>query len=178
VQSTRRLPSGVTTNIRVIENNVVADDGQIIVLGGLIKDDTGDNRRKSARPGRHPDHRQPVQVPHAQPQQDQPDGVPAPGDRAQQGRQQRDSATDRYDYMRSAGDQGGQPPKDSVLLPDYGTPVLPPLTNGQPPAGGAMAPMPAAAPLRRPRPAAAAQRRHEPAKFRPVTPAEPEIRRS
>ncbi len=36
-------PAGVTTNIRVIENNVIADDGQIIVLGGLIRDDTGNN---------------------------------------------------------------------------------------------------------------------------------------
>jgi len=50
-------------------------------------------------------------------------------------------AADRYDYMRAAGTRAAAP-QDSIVMPDYGTPVLPPLVNGQPPAGGAMAPVP------------------------------------
>jgi general secretion pathway protein D len=50
-------------------------------------------------------------------------------------------SADRYDYMRSAGQQSAAP-QDTVVMPDYGTPVLPPLVNGQPPPGGAMAPVP------------------------------------
>ena len=52
---------------------------------------------------------------------------------------------DRYKYMRAAG-MAGQPLDDSVLVRNLGAPLLPGLTNGQPPAGGAMAPMPAPVP--------------------------------
>ncbi|MEO7495357.1 MAG: type II secretion system secretin GspD, partial [Massilia sp.] len=45
-KSTLTSPAGVTTNIRVIENNVIADDGQIIVLGGLIEDSSNDSSEK------------------------------------------------------------------------------------------------------------------------------------
>ncbi|ABF10264.1 general secretion pathway protein D [Cupriavidus metallidurans] len=39
-------PQGPTTNVRSIETNVLVDDGQIIVLGGLIEDNYGDNVQK------------------------------------------------------------------------------------------------------------------------------------
>lgn len=140
-QSSLAAPSGVTTNVRIIENNVIADDGQIIVLGGLIKDDTSDNEErvrgladipvvgnlfKYRKRGRTKTNLmvflRPVIV-----------------------RSKEDSnaiATDRYDFMRSAGQAVGGP-KDNIVMPDYGTPVLPQLSSGQPPAGGAMAPVPA-----------------------------------
>ena len=38
--------AGPTTNKRSIESNVVVDDGQIIVLGGLIEDHYTDNTSK------------------------------------------------------------------------------------------------------------------------------------
>ena len=139
-ESSRSSPSGVTTNIRVIENNVIADDGQIIVIGGLIRDDTGNSEEKVRGLGDIPiignlfKYRsrtrkktnlmiflRPVIV-----------------------RSKEDSnsiAADRYDYMRSAG-QRAAAPQDSIVMPDYGSPVLPPLVNGQPPLGGAMAPVP------------------------------------
>jgi len=160
--------AGVTTNIRVIENNVIADDGQIIVLGGLIKDDTSDSEEKVRGLG----------------------DIPVLGNlfkyRSRQRtktnlmiflrpvivRSKEDSntiASDRYDYMRSAGVKA-QAPTGAAVLPDYGTPVLPQLKNGQPPAGGEMAPMPA-----RPAPAPAqavpapAPAQDDPAqKYRPV----------
>ncbi|RJG14712.1 type II secretion system secretin GspD [Massilia cavernae] len=143
--------SGVTTNIRVIENNVIADDGQIIVLGGLIKDDTSDSEEKVRGLG----------------------DIPVLGNLFKYKTRQRtktnlmiflrpvivrskeDSnsiASDRYDYMRSAGIKA-MPETGSMVLPDYGSPVLPELRNGQPPLGGAMAPVPV-----RPAPPAAAVR--------------------
>jgi general secretion pathway protein D len=50
-------------------------------------------------------------------------------------------AMDRYEYMRAAGAMA-QPEKDTILLRDLGAPLLPPLTNGQPPTGGGMAAVP------------------------------------
>lgn len=164
--------SGVTTNIRVIENNVIADDGQIIVLGGLIKDDTNDNEEKVRGLG----------------------DIPVLGNlfkyRSRQRtktnlmiflrpvivRSKEDSntiASDRYDFMRSAGIKA-QPETGSAVLPDYGSPVLPELTNGQPPAGGVMAPAmvrpsPAQPPQAQPGAAAPAQD-PEAGKYRPVSP--------
>jgi general secretion pathway protein D len=46
VAGTLTLPQGPTTNVRSIETNVLVDDGQIIVLGGLIEDNYGDNVQK------------------------------------------------------------------------------------------------------------------------------------
>jgi len=46
VPGTLTLPQGPTTNVRSIETNVLVDDGQIIVLGGLIEDNYGDNVQK------------------------------------------------------------------------------------------------------------------------------------
>jgi len=46
VPGTLTLPQGPTTNVRSIETNVLVDDGQIIVLGGLIEDNYGDRVQK------------------------------------------------------------------------------------------------------------------------------------
>ncbi|AZG13106.1 MULTISPECIES: type II secretion system secretin GspD [Cupriavidus] len=46
VASTATLIQGPTTNVRSIETNVLVDDGQIIVLGGLIEDSYGDGVQK------------------------------------------------------------------------------------------------------------------------------------
>jgi general secretion pathway protein D len=137
-------PAGVTTNIRVIENNVIADDGQIIVLGGLIEDTAGDTDEKVPGLG----------------------DIPVLGNlfkyktRSRQKtnlmvflrpvvvRSKDDSNTisnDRYDYMRSSGMQAQ--PTGPSLVPDLGAPVLPPLSNGQPPTGGVMAPVPPRKPV-------------------------------
>ena len=139
-QSTLKDAAGVTTNIRVIENNVIADDGQIIVLGGLIEDTEGDTSDKVRGLGDIPlignlfkyqtrsrtktnlmIFLRPVVV------------------RSKE--QSGDIATDRYDYMRAAGTVA-QPETGSPLVRDLGAPVLPLLQQGQPPAGGAMATLP------------------------------------
>lgn len=142
--STATSAAGITTNIRVIENNVIADDGQIIVLGGLIEDTEGDSEEKVRGLG----------------------SIPIIGNLFKYKTRSRNKtnlmvflrpvvvrskeasstiAMDRYDFMRGAG-ESSQPETGNVLLRDLGAPVLPALTNGQPPGGGAMAPVPAPTP--------------------------------
>jgi general secretion pathway protein D len=144
--------SGLVTTVRAIESNVLADDGQIIVLGGLISDDEGHNQEKVRGLGDIPVignlfkyqtrsrvkrnlmvFLRPVVV---------------------RSKEQNNSISmDRYELMRAAG-ANSQPVDDTVLLRNLGAPMLPPLTKGQPPAGGAMATMPPPAPVA-PRPGAA-----------------------
>jgi general secretion pathway protein D len=141
--STRNLASGLTTNVRAIESNVLADDGQIIVLGGLIEDTEGDGEEKVRGLG----------------------DIPVLGNLFKSRTRTRNKtnlmvflrpvvvrskeasnsiAMDRYDYMRAAGAAGR--PEDSPLMRDLGAPLLPPLVNGQPPAGGSMATKPVQTP--------------------------------
>ena len=128
-KSTLTAQAGITLNKRVIENNVIADDGQIIVLGGLIEDTTGDGTDKVRGLG----------------------DIPVLGNLFKyQSRTRKKTnlmvflrpvvirskdqstslASDRYDYMRSQ--QTAIKPEDSVLVNDFGQPVLPELQNGQP----------------------------------------------
>ncbi|WP_313632301.1 type II secretion system secretin GspD [Massilia timonae] len=137
--STRNAESGLTTNVRAIESNVLADDGQIIVLGGLIEDSEGDGEEKVRGLG----------------------DIPVIGNLFKYRTRSRvktnlmvflrpvvvrskeasnSIAMDRYDYMRAAG--AAAQPESSALLRDLGAPQLPPLVNGQPPVGGGMATVP------------------------------------
>ncbi|MET0266433.1 MAG: type II secretion system secretin GspD [Duganella sp.] len=141
-RSTLTATAGITINKRVIENNVVADDGQIIVLGGLIEDTEGDSVDKARGLGDIPiignlfkyQNRtrrktnlmvflRPVVV---------------------RSKEQSSSlAADRYDYMR--GTQEAIKPPDSILVKDLGQPMLPALQNGQVSGGGILAkPLPPA----------------------------------
>ena len=178
--STRALASGVTTNVRAIETNVLADDGQIVVLGGLIEDTEGDGEEKVRGLG----------------------DIPILGNLFKYRSRNRTKtnlmvflrpvvvrskeasaslAMDRYEYMRGVG-AAGQTQQESVLMRDLGAPLLPPLTNGQPPTGGAMATTPVqTAPAAGAAPGAASGQpapqgqQHQPqarpgSEFRPVTP--------
>jgi general secretion pathway protein D len=128
-KSTLTATAGITINKRVIENNVIADDGQIIVLGGLIEDTTGDGSDKVRGLGDIPIlgnlfkyqtrsrkktnlmiFLRPVVIRNKE--------------------QSTSLATDRYDYMRNA--QLGIKPADSILVNDFGQPVVPPLVDGRP----------------------------------------------
>ncbi len=131
-QTTLSAPAGITLNKRVIENNVICDDGQIIVLGGLIEDSTSDTNEQVHGLGDIPiignlfKYRtrartktnlmiflRPVVV------------------RSKE--QSTSLAADRYDYMRTA--EGSVPQADTVLLKDLGRPLLPKLENGHPVGG-------------------------------------------
>ena len=137
--ATRNADSGLTTNVRAIESNVLADDGQIIVLGGLIEDTEGDGEEKVRGLG----------------------DIPVIGNLFKYRTRTRNKtnlmvflrpvvvrskeasnsiAMDRYEYMRAAG--AAAQPESSPLLRDLGAPQLPPLVSGQPPAGGGMATVP------------------------------------
>jgi general secretion pathway protein D len=126
--------------VRAIETNVLADDGQIVVLGGLIEDTEGDGEEKVRGLG----------------------DIPILGNLFKYRSRNRTKtnlmvflrpvvvrskeasaslAMDRYEYMRGVG-AAGQTQQESVLMRDLGAPLLPPLTNGQPPTGGAMATTP------------------------------------
>ena len=63
----RSAPAGIITNKRSLESTVLVDDGQIVVLGGLMQDGT-DRDAKGARARRHPDPRASVPLRHAQQQ--------------------------------------------------------------------------------------------------------------
>ncbi|MFC0167827.1 type II secretion system secretin GspD [Pseudoduganella danionis] len=148
-KSTLTAASGITLNKRVIENNVIADDGQIIVLGGLIEDTEGDGTDKVRGLGDIPVlgnlfkyqsrtrkktnlmvFLRPVVIRNKE--------------------QSTSLATDRYDYMRAA--QEAVKPADSILVKDLGQPLLPQLQDGVPVGSGAVArpvppaPVPARAP--------------------------------
>mgnify|MGYP003874366571 CR=1 FL=1 len=136
---------GIVTTVRAIESNVLADDGQIIVLGGLISDNEDHGEEKVRGLGDIPvlgnlfKYRnrtrsktnlmvflRPVVV---------------------RSKEQNNSISlDRYEYMRSLG-QTTRPEDDTILMRDLGAYQLPPLTNGQPPAGGTMATLPPPAPI-------------------------------
>ncbi len=124
--------SGLITSKRSIETNVLVDDGQIIVLGGLIEDTVNDTVEK----------------------------VPGLGDipvlgylfRYQSKRRGKTNlmvflrpivvrndgqsvalASDRYDYIRGA--QLAIQPEPNALMPRTDTPALPPLQDGRPVGG-------------------------------------------
>jgi general secretion pathway protein D len=126
--------SGLITSKRSIDTNVLVDDGQIIVLGGLIEDTLSDSVEK----------------------------VPGLGDipvlgylfRYQSRRRTKTNlmvflrptvirsdeqsiavASDRYDYIRGA--QRTLQPYPNVLLPTDDVPQLPPIDGGRP-VGGTM----------------------------------------
>jgi general secretion pathway protein D len=175
--------AGIVTTVRAIESNVLADNGQIIVLGGLISDDESENmekvhgladipiignlfkyRTRSRAKRNLMVFLRPVVV---------------------RSKEQNNSISmDRYEFMRASGITA-QPTDDSVLIKNLGAPLLPPLNNnGQPPVGGSMVPLPPAAPVA-PRPGSATEpgaarpggptRQAQP-EFRPVQPAQPEYR--
>src|SRR5471032_106575 len=165
-KSTASAVSGITINNRVIENSVLADDGQIIVLGGLIEDSTSDNAEKVRGLG----------------------DIPVLGNLFKyqtrsrtktnlmiflrpvivRSKEQSGSlASDRYDYMRAA-EEMAVPATGNLMLKDLGTPVLPALQNGQPVGGGMVsrpvppAPAPLGAPGNAVTPAAEAQPQLQP----------------
>nr|WP_292937311.1 type II secretion system secretin GspD [Noviherbaspirillum sp.] len=159
IQTTSKA-SDIVTNKRSIETNVLVDDGEIIVLGGLIEDKASDNEEKVPGLG----------------------DIPVVGNlfkyRTRSGNktnlmvflrptvirtseQSNNVASDRYDFIRNIQMNTQQAP--SAVLPNVNVPVLPPMQNGRPvggsllnlpprpereaqPAAPATAPVPAAPP--------------------------------
>lgn len=135
--------AGIITNKRSIESTVLVDDGQIVVLGGLIQDDTRNNVEKVPGFG----------------------DIPLIGNLFKtetRGRVKtnlmvflrpyvlrsdiaaRALTLDRYDYIRN--EQSGAQTKPHFLLPEYPAPLLPESSTVAPSAPAAAAPAPAPAP--------------------------------
>ncbi len=132
--STNR-PEGVITNVRTINNSVYAEDGQIVVLGGLVEDRaTGDtesvpglgsipilgNLFRSDSRKRDKTNLLVFMRPVVMRNSDATDAV----------------TSDRYDYLRQI--QGNIPIPRHWLLPDVQVPTLPalPVKNSDLPAQG------------------------------------------
>ncbi|MDQ9169092.1 type II secretion system secretin GspD [Oxalobacteraceae bacterium R-40] len=122
------IASGLITTKRALDTNVLVDDGQIIVLGGLIDDNAQDGVEKVPGLG----------------------DIPVLGNLFKyktRGRQKTNLmiflrptvirsneqsvnvASDRYNYIRNA--QVTAQPEQTMVLPNLGGPVLPPLENGR-----------------------------------------------
>ncbi len=127
-------PAGLITSKRSIDTNVLVNDGQIIVLGGLIDDNLQDSVEKVPGLGDIPiigglfryktrSHVKTDLMVFLRPTiiRDNEQSVSLSGD--------------RYDYIRNA-EVTGQPGKATLLpntdlLPNMGTAVLPPLQDGR-----------------------------------------------
>jgi general secretion pathway protein D len=121
-------PAGIITNKRSIDTNVLVDDGEIIVLGGLIDDTQSDSVSKVPLLG----------------------DIPLLGNLFKYQKRSRKKtnlmvflrptvirnneqsvnlSSERYDYIRNA--QGEAQPETKLTLPNYGAPLLPPLQENQ-----------------------------------------------
>ncbi len=124
--------AGIITTKRSIETNVLVDDGQIIVLGGLISETVQDGTEKVPGLGDIPVFGtlfksqsrnrvkrnlmvflRPVVIRTAE--------------------QSASVVADRYDYIRGA--QMTAQPEQKFMLPDLPAPIIPPLQNGRPVGG-------------------------------------------
>jgi general secretion pathway protein D len=124
--------SDIITNKRSIETNVLVNDGEIVVLGGLLEDSVSDSEEKVPGLG----------------------DIPIVGNLFKYRSRSRTKtnlmiflrptiirtneqsvnvAGDRYDLMRNI--EVGATPKASWIMPDTGAPVLPPLQDGRPQGG-------------------------------------------
>lgn len=121
----RVLQGGVVTNKRALESSVLVDDGQIIVLGGLIQDSVTTGQEKVPLLGDLPvlgnlfryETRQRTKT----------NLMVFLRPYVIRGAQAGHLVVDRYDLMRREG-LGAQPPP-SWILPDMPAPVLPTLDN-------------------------------------------------
>lgn len=140
IDSSITRTEGIVTTVRAIESNVLADDGQIIVLGGLIQDNSNSGEEKVRGLGDIPvlgnlfKYRSRTR--------DKTNLMVFLRPVVVRSKEQNNSISmDRYEYMRALG-VSSLPQDDTILMRNLGAPVLPPLNNGQPPAGGDMATLP------------------------------------
>ena len=129
VDTSQTNTAGIITNKRSIDTNVLVDDGQIIVLGGLMEDATTDKVEKVNGLG----------------------DIPVIGNLFKYQKRNREKrnlmvflrptilrsneqsinlAADRYDYIRNIGINSL--PAPSAVLRDISAPVLPPMQDGRP----------------------------------------------
>ncbi len=120
--------AGITTNKRSIDTNVLVDDGQVIVLGGLIEDTQRDGVAKVPGLGDIPiignlfKYQKRSRVKTNLMVFLRPTVI-------RNSEQSENLANDRYDYIRN--EQVAAQPEQKLVLPDMGAPLLPPLQDGR-----------------------------------------------
>jgi general secretion pathway protein D len=121
-------PSGIITTKRAINTNVLVDNGEIIVLGGLIEDKGNRTVEKVPLLGDIPvvGNLFKYQSPSTEKTNLMVFLRPTIVRNAEQNM---NVATDRYEYIR--GQQIQNRPEQSWILPNTGSPTLPPLENGR-----------------------------------------------
>ncbi len=137
----RTNAAGIITNKRSIESQVLVDDGQIIVLGGLIQDDITSGEEKVPILGDIPFLGSLFR--YSKRQRDKTNLMVFLKPVVIREQEQANSLTgDRYDYIR--GIHNTTQPRSSWVLPDMPPKPLPPLQqNSPPPSAG----LPAAPPV-------------------------------
>ena len=124
-------PAGVITNKRSVSSTVLVDDGQIVVIGGLIQDASSENVQKVPLLGSIPvvgglfrtrgrGHNKTNLMVFLRPTL------------VRDSRRADAFTSERYDYV--LGEQIKAQPKHNVMLPDATTPLLPPRIPRTPPA--------------------------------------------
>lgn len=130
VDKTSANPAGVTTNKRAVSSTVLVDDGQIVVIGGLIQDSISDGEQKVPLLGDIPvlgglfryrsrSHTKTNLMIFLRPT------VVRDSQRAN------DYTGERYDYI--LGEQARVKPGHDVILPDMASPSLPARPLAEPP---------------------------------------------
>jgi general secretion pathway protein D len=122
-------PAGIITNKRSIDTNVLVDDGQIIVLGGLIEDSTGDGTEKVPGLGDLPIIGNLFKYQNRNRTKRNLMVFLRPTI-VRSNEQSVNVLSDRYDYIR--GQEIKAQPEQKLVLPDLGGPVMPALENGRP----------------------------------------------
>jgi general secretion pathway protein D len=128
IDATQSNVSGLITTKRAIQTNVLVDNGEIVVLGGLIDDRSGNGTEKVPGLGDIPvvgnlfkyqtTNREKTNLmvflrPTLMRTADQNTNI----------------ASDRYEYIRGQQIQGR--PQPTVVLPDLGTPTVPTMESGR-----------------------------------------------
>ncbi|MGW8389960.1 type II secretion system secretin GspD [Pseudoduganella sp. HUAS MS19] len=128
--------AGLILKNRVIETNIIADDGQILVLGGLIQDDSNDGVDKVPGLGDIPliGHLFKYQKRERKKTNLMVFLRPVVVRNREQGMS---LTADRYDFMRAT--QRAATPEPSITVKNLGSPMLPELQNGQPTGSGQLA---------------------------------------
>jgi general secretion pathway protein D len=128
--------AGLILKNRVIETNIIADDGQVLVLGGLIQDDSNDGVDKVPGLGDIPliGHLFKYQKRERKKTNLMVFLRPVVVRNREQGMS---LTADRYDFMRAT--QQAATPEPSITIKNLGTAMLPELQNGQPVGGGQLA---------------------------------------
>lgn len=143
IDTTQNNAAGLITNLRSITTNVLVDDGQIIVLGGLIQDSVSDTNEQVPGLGDIPlvgnlfkyktrNHSKTNLMVFLRPLV------------IRNTEQSAHVTADRYDYMRN--EETVTQPVRAALMTDMAAPVVPPNQNGKVSGGGLVQPFPEKAP--------------------------------